>query len=78
MHTTGKLWPERPPDRQDDASTPMRQRYEAGTSSMIDLLDTQRVQFTAQQNLVEGRADLLKDFVSLQKRLGLGWVSRNQ
>ncbi|WP_284402038.1 TolC family protein [Dyella lipolytica] len=56
----------------------MRQRYEAGTSSMIDLLDTQRVQFTAQQNLVEGRADLLKDFVSLQKRLGLGWVSRNQ
>ncbi|GLQ48465.1 hypothetical protein GCM10007862_35160 [Dyella lipolytica] len=45
---------------------------------MIDLLDTQRVQFTAQQNLVEGRADLLKDFVSLQKRLGLGWVSRNQ
>lgn len=53
----------------------MRQRYEAGASSLIDLLDTQRVQFGAQQNLVEGRAELLKDFVSLQKSLGLGWVS---
>ena len=60
----------------DRSSTLMRQRYRAGASSLIDLLDTQRVQFTAQQNLVQGRADLLKDFVSLQKSLGLGWVSR--
>ncbi|GLQ48467.1 membrane protein [Dyella lipolytica] len=62
----------------DRSATLMRQRYEAGASSMIDLLDTQRVQFTAQQNLVEGQADLLKDFVSLQKSLGLGWVPRTQ
>lgn len=53
----------------------MRQRYEAGASSMIDLLDTQRVQLSAQQNLVQGNAEQLKDFVSLQKSLGLGWVS---
>lgn len=53
----------------------MRQRYGAGASSLIDLLDTQRVQFSAQQNLVQGRAELLKDFVSLQKSLGLGWIS---
>ena len=53
----------------------MRQRYDAGASSLIDLLDTQRVQFSAQQNLVQGRAELLKDFVSLQKSLGLGWAS---
>lgn len=56
------------------SATLMRQRYDAGASSLIDLLDTQRVQFSAQQNLVEGRASLLKDFVSLQKSLGLGWV----
>ena len=56
------------------SATLMRQRYGAGASSLIDLLDTQRVQFSAQQNLVEGRANLLKDFVSLQKSLGLGWV----
>jgi NodT family efflux transporter outer membrane factor (OMF) lipoprotein len=53
----------------------MHQRYDAGASSLIDLLDTQRVQFSAQQNLVQGRAELLKDFVSLQKSLGLGWVT---
>ena len=58
----------------DRSATLMRQRYDAGASSLIDLLDTQRVQFSAQQNLVEGRADLLNDFVSLQKSLGLGWI----
>jgi outer membrane protein TolC len=59
---------------QDDRSaTLMRQRYVAGTSTLIDLLDTQQSQFTAQQNVVAGQAELLKDFVSLQKSLGLGW-----
>jgi len=58
----------------DRSATLMRLRYDAGASSLIDLLDTQRTQFSAQQNLVQGRADLLKDFVSLQKSLGLGWV----
>lgn len=57
----------------DRSASLMRQRYEAGASSMIDLLDTQRAQFSAQQNLVAGQAELLKDFVSLQKSLGLGW-----
>ena len=57
----------------DRSANLMHQRYEAGASSLIDLLDTQRAQFSAQQNLVAGQADLLKDFVSLQKSLGLGW-----
>lgn len=51
----------------------MHQRYSAGASSLIDLMDVQRTQFSAQQNLIEGKADLLKDYVSLQKSLGLGW-----
>jgi NodT family efflux transporter outer membrane factor (OMF) lipoprotein len=51
----------------------MRQRYTAGVSTLIDLLDTQRQEFSAQQNVVAGQAELLKDFVSLQKSLGLGW-----
>ncbi len=59
----------------DRSATLMRQRYDAGASSLIDLLDTQRTQFSAQQNLVEGQADLLKDFVSLQKSMGLGWMA---
>jgi NodT family efflux transporter outer membrane factor (OMF) lipoprotein len=57
----------------DRSATLMRQRYVAGTSTLIDLLDTQQLQFTAQQNVVAGQAELLKDFVSLQKSLGLGW-----
>jgi NodT family efflux transporter outer membrane factor (OMF) lipoprotein len=57
----------------DRSARLMRQRYTAGTSSLIDLLDTQRTQFSAQQNVVAGQAELLKDFVSLQKSLGLGW-----
>ncbi|MFM0397759.1 efflux transporter outer membrane subunit, partial [Paraburkholderia phytofirmans] len=50
-----------------------RQRYRAGTTTLIDLLDTQRVEFAAQQDVVSDQAELLKDFVSLQKSLGLGW-----
>lgn len=57
----------------DRSAELMRQRYVAGASSLIDLLDTQRVQFSAQQDVVAGQAELLKDFVSIQKSLGLGW-----
>lgn len=55
------------------SETLMHQRYGAGASSLIDLMDAQRTQFSAQQSLIEGQAGLLKDFVSLQKSLGLGW-----
>lgn len=58
------------------SATLMRQRYSAGVSTLIDLLDTQREEFTAQQNVVAGRAELLKDFVSLQKSLGMGWQAQ--
>jgi NodT family efflux transporter outer membrane factor (OMF) lipoprotein len=57
----------------DRSAVLTRQRYAAGVSSLIDLLDAQRTQFAAQQDVVEAQADLLKDFVSLQKSLGLGW-----
>lgn len=57
------------------ASTLMRQRYGAGVATAIDLLDTERTQFSAQQDVVAGQAELLKDFVLLQKSLGLGWRS---
>ncbi len=57
----------------DRSAELMRQRHVAGVASLIDLLDTQRVQFAAQQDVVAGQAELVKDFVSLQKSLGLGW-----
>ncbi|MBU6486313.1 MAG: efflux transporter outer membrane subunit [Burkholderiales bacterium] len=55
------------------ALTLMRQRYAAGIATAIDLLDTERTQFSAQQDVIAGRAQLLKDFVLLQKSFGLGW-----
>ncbi|MEX3592346.1 MAG: efflux transporter outer membrane subunit [Burkholderia sp.] len=51
----------------------MDQRYRAGVSSLIDLLETQRDVLSAQQNLITGQAELIKDYVSLQKSFGLGW-----
>ncbi|MHC1481195.1 efflux transporter outer membrane subunit [Frateuria aurantia] len=51
----------------------MQQRYMAGASSLIDLLDAERSLYTAQQNRIQGQGELLKDFVSIQKSLGLGW-----
>lgn len=50
-----------------------RERYRAGTASTLDWLDAERTRFDAQQNRIQGDAQLLKDFVSLQKALGLGW-----
>ncbi|MFM0206145.1 efflux transporter outer membrane subunit [Paraburkholderia sediminicola] len=58
------------------SATLMRQRYSAGVATLIDLLDTQRQEFTAQQNVVAGQAELLKDFVSIQKSLGIGWQTQ--
>lgn len=57
------------------AATLTRQRYRAGTSSALDWLDAERTRFSAQQNRIAGDADLIKDYVALQKSLGLGWQS---
>jgi NodT family efflux transporter outer membrane factor (OMF) lipoprotein len=49
------------------------QRYQVGAASLIDRYDSQRSGLTAQQNVIAGTAELLKDFIALQKSLGLGW-----
>ena len=58
------------------AATLTRQRYRAGTSSALDWLDAERTRFSAQQNRIAGDADLIKDYIALQKSLGLGWQSK--
>ncbi len=57
----------------DEAVALSQQRYRAGTTTLIDLLDTQRQQIAAQQNLSLAEAGLTGDFVAIQKALGLGW-----
>lgn len=53
-----------------------RQRYGAGTTSALDWLDAERTRFSAEQNRIAGDAELIKDYVALQKSLGLGWQSQ--
>ncbi|GAB3627357.1 Outer membrane protein OprM [Pandoraea terrae] len=55
------------------AATLTRQRYAAGTASTLDWLDAERTRFSAEQDRISGDAQLLRDFVALQKALGLGW-----
>lgn len=57
----------------DEAARLTAQRYQAGTTTMIDLLDVQRRQIAAQQNFVLAEAELTGDFIALHKALGLGW-----
>lgn len=53
----------------------MKQRYNAGVASLIDVLDTQRTQLSASQKRIQSQTDLALDYVALQKSLGLGWQS---
>ncbi len=59
----------------DEALALSEQRYKAGTSTLIDLLDARRQQIAAEQNLSQAEAGLTGDFVAIQKALGLGWGS---
>jgi outer membrane protein TolC len=55
------------------SATLSEERYRAGTTSALDWLDSERTRFSAEQNRIAAEADLVKDFVSLQKSLGIGW-----
>jgi NodT family efflux transporter outer membrane factor (OMF) lipoprotein len=50
-----------------------QQRYRAGTTAVLDWLDTERTRFSAQQNRISGEAQLIVYYIALQKSLGLGW-----
>jgi NodT family efflux transporter outer membrane factor (OMF) lipoprotein len=54
----------------------VQQRRAAQAASEIDALDAERTRLSAEQNLAAAQADLLTDFVALQKSLGLGWQER--
>jgi NodT family efflux transporter outer membrane factor (OMF) lipoprotein len=59
------------------AATLTQQRYKAGTSNALDWLDAERTRFSAEQNRIAGEAQLIKDYVALQKSLGLGWQAQS-
>lgn len=57
----------------DESTTLTAQRQRGGTTSTLDLLDAERQQIQAEQNLVSALAGLTGDYITLQKALGLGW-----
>jgi len=57
----------------DLAASLLRQRFDAGTSSRIELLDAERQQISADQALIQAKAQMTTDFIALEKALGLGW-----
>lgn len=40
----------------------------------LDWLNAERTRYKAQESRISGDAELLKDFTSLHKALGLGWT----
>lgn len=60
-------------DSADHAARLQRQRYDGGTATLIDTLDTERQRVSAEQALAQAQAGLTQDYVALQKSLGLGW-----
>jgi NodT family efflux transporter outer membrane factor (OMF) lipoprotein len=50
-----------------------RTRYGGGTASLMDALDADRQRLQAEQSLLQSQAELVRDYVALQKSLGLGW-----
>ena len=60
------------------ASQLTEQRYRAGTSSVLDWLDAERTRYSAEQDRVHSDGQLIKDYIALQKSLGLGWRSATE
>ena len=56
-----------------------RNRYQAGYSSYLEVLDSQRTLLSVQSLLIQSKADYLNSQVSLYQALGGGWTtSANQ
>jgi len=52
-------------------------RYENGISSSLDVLDTQRELFAAEQTLVQARLLRLTNGIDLYRSLGGGWIAES-
>jgi multidrug efflux system outer membrane protein len=53
------------------------QRYRAGSSNYLNVLDSQRSNYSAQQNLISTRLSEQSNRVTLYKVLGGGWLERS-
>jgi len=56
------------------ARTIAQERYQAGLTSLLEVLDADRTLFAAQDRLAQANADLTQDLIALYKSLGGGWT----
>lgn len=56
-----------------EAARLSRLLYQNGTSSFLDVLDSERSLYTSEDSLLQSRVSLAKDYVALAKALGGGW-----
>jgi NodT family efflux transporter outer membrane factor (OMF) lipoprotein len=55
------------------AATLSRSLYESGSSSFLEVLDAERALYSAEDSLIQSRADIATDYIALMKALGGGW-----
>ena len=56
-----------------EAARLSRSLYRNGTSSFLEVLDSERSLYTSEDSLLQSRVNLAKDYVALAKALGGGW-----
>nr|WP_246548686.1 efflux transporter outer membrane subunit [Ancylobacter oerskovii] len=56
-----------------EATRLSRALYQSGSSSFLDVLDSERSLYSAEDSLIESRAAIATDYVALNKALGGGW-----
>ncbi len=60
-------------DAAANAARLAQERYDAGVTSYLELLDSQRALFNVELSLTQSRQELLNAYVKLYKALGGGW-----
>lgn len=55
----------------------MQQRQRLGAATLMNTLDVQRQYLSAEDTLMQAKTQMLVDFISLQKSLGLGWQTES-
>lgn len=60
--------------RYSEAAKFSRELYSAGTSDLFDVLDADRSLYSAQENLIQAKANVASYYIALNKALGGGWT----
>jgi multidrug efflux system outer membrane protein len=50
-------------------------RYDEGSTTYLEVLEQQRQSFTAQQDLLANRLNIVNSYILLYKSLGGGWLT---